>query len=156
MCDRSCKGTMKNFKVGKYLGKWFEIAKYPSFFETDCNGATAEYRWNEKSKVVSVLNKCLINYVPKREIRGFAWIPNESCPSKLKIRFENNMEGDYWVLWTDYCNYSIVGSPNMEFLWILSRKPTIPCHKLECLFKKIRKFGYNVDRLILNYYVISR
>ena len=51
--------TQKDFDVSRYLGKWYEIAKYPFPFEKDCDFAEAEYRWDGKDQVMLIKNSCL-------------------------------------------------------------------------------------------------
>ena len=59
-------------------------------------------------------------------------------------------KGSYWIHWTDYDNYSIVGSPSKRFLWLLSRKNTIKASEVEPILKVIRGFGYETDKLLAN------
>ena len=145
---------MRTFEISKYFGKWYKIAGYNTWFEVGCSFAEAYYSWDDKDKVMNIQNTCLNQ--DRRVIRtsiGRARIPNLKDPSKLKVKFFGTDawpgEGDYWVLWTDYDNYSIVGS-GKDMLWILARQKRIPKEDVPMLLQKVKSFGYDPDRLNSN------
>ena len=144
--------TVKDFDVKRYMGRWYEIAKIPFVWEIGCAYATADYSWDEEEQVMNVKNTCLDeNKNVKHVSLGVARIPNTSDPSKLKVMFEENpsqKQGDYFLNFTDYDHYAIVGSPTKEYVWILSRTPTIPKKDLPFLLNKVKYFGYNPDKII--------
>jgi apolipoprotein D and lipocalin family protein len=144
--------TEKNFDVKRYMGKWYEIAKIPFVWEVGCSFSEAEYSWDEDKQIINVKNSCLDgNKNVKRVSLGTATILDVKCPSKLKIVFEENPNvGYYFILFTDYDNYSIVGGPTKQFLWILSRTSTVPLTDLPFLLNKVKYFGYNSDKIISN------
>ena len=93
---------VKNFDVGRYMGRWYEVAKIPFVWEVGCEYATADYSWNEEKQVIYVKNTCYDeNKNIKRVSKGIARIPNRNDPSKLKVTFEENPnEGDYFLNFT--------------------------------------------------------
>lgn len=150
--------TVINFDINRYLGRWFQIANLPLIYENDCNGAIADYSWNKELNGMRIINTCLVNNEEKRSREGIAFIEynNKYDRSKLKVKFiddgpKNDFYSWYYVLYTDYCNYSIVGSPCKKYLWILSREPKIP----RCDFIKLCDFvlnkGYCLDSLQTSY-----
>lgn len=141
--------TQENFNVKKYLGTWYEVAKKPFPFEKGCSYAVAEYSW--KDDMINIKNSCLDdNRNVIRESFGKARIPDMNDRSKLKVKFPGSGEGDYYVHYTDYDNYSIVGGPDGRFLWILSRTKKIPKSDLKMLINKVKSFGYNPDKIMSN------
>ncbi|KFM69602.1 Apolipoprotein D, partial [Stegodyphus mimosarum] len=130
------------FDVSKYVGEWYEVEKNPTPFEAGlkCNKA----KYENKGDYISVVNTGISERSGKEStIEGKATIPDKNVPSKLKVKF-NNMpfKADYWVLDTDYENYSVVYSCfsvfklfNAEYLWILSRTPTLEDATKENLYK---------------------
>ena len=132
--------TQKDFNVTRYLGKWYDVAHKEFKWQKGCAFSSAEYSWDSIKKLMVVKNNCLN---PNREIiysrSGEARIPNMNDKSKLKIKFTDGLpsdpEGDYFVHWTDYDNYSIVGGGG--FLWILSRSPQIPRRRSNVVRKSI-------------------
>ena len=144
--------TVKDLDIERYMGKWHEIARYPTLpYEADCDHAVAVYIWNANENKILVENQCFRDRKYIRSRYATAWIPDPSDKGKLKIQFQGLPRdpgpGDYWVHWTDYQN-AIVGSPSGQLLWWLSRKPTVKASEVEPMLQKIRTYGYNTDRLM--------
>ena len=150
--------TQKNFDVKRYLGKWYEIAKYKFKWEIGCAFSMAEYSWNDG--ILNVKNTCLDENRKPLYSRSAIAVPNANDPSKLKIDFNDGLPsdpvGNYWVHWTDYDNYSIVGGPEKKFLWILSRTPEISAEEALMLLNKVSTFGYDSEKLVANPKVLKR
>ena len=149
--------TVKNLDSLRYSGNWYEIAKYPICWENNCERSSATYSYDAANKQIIVVNKCLVNDKVVYERRGVAWISNKQEPGKLKLRFVDDYpadtdkgEADYWIHWTDYDNYAIVGGPSGKYLWILSRKETISKCDIHKLLDLVCEFGYNPLNLMAN------
>lgn len=145
------KTVVKNFSLERYLGTWYEIARYDHYFERDMVGVTANYSFRNdgKLKVVnSGYKKTLTG--KKSEAIGKAKIPDTAVPAKLKVSFFWFFYGDYFVLEIDK-NYqwAIVGSNNDNYLWILSRTPQMDQKQYQQLLELISKRGYNTQKLIV-------
>ena len=142
--------TVKDFDVRRYMGRWYEIGKIPFVWEVGCAYATADYSWDEERQLINVKNTCLDENKNVKHVNiGVARIPDPSDPSKLKVKFEENpIEGDYFLNFTDYTQYAIVGSPTKSYVWILSRTPTVPKKDLPFLLEKVKHFDYNPDKII--------
>jgi lipocalin len=144
------KTVVKELDIDKYLGNWYEIARYDHRFEHGLVGVTAKYslRNDGKIKVVNSGYKGTLDG-PKSEAIGKAKIPNPKISSKLKVSFFWFFYGDYFVLELDE-NYqwAIIGSSSDKYLWILSRTPKIDEDLYKQMLEKIIKRGYNVDNLI--------
>jgi apolipoprotein D and lipocalin family protein len=140
--------TVAKVDLEKYLGKWYEIAHLPAGFQNGCNQTTATYSLHDNGDI-SVLNECTKNGKYKKA-KGTAKIVDKQTGAKLKVTFFWPFYGDYWIikLGANY-DYSIVGTPNRKYLWILSRTPKID----QKLFSKLTEFakskGFNTDNLIL-------
>ncbi len=140
--------TQKDFDINRYMGAWYEIAKMPNFpWSRDCHFATAHYTFNPETKTINIRNTCLdANKNVKRESFGIAK-PTETS-SKLKVKFdESPVIADYFLNWTDYEKYAIVGGPTGQFVWILSRTETVPKKDFPFLLNKVKSFGYNPDKI---------
>ena len=112
------------FDLSRYLGQWYEIASLPNFFQKGCTCSSAKY--TPKGHEVGVYNHC-IRHGKVSDIKGVAWVPDQQQPAKLKVRFFWPFRADYCVLYVspDY-QYALVGLPNRKYLWVLSRKKTMP------------------------------
>lgn len=141
--------TVDFVDMDRYLGKWYEIARYPHSFEEGCYGATAFYK-KKKDGTIKVINQCRIGSLQGKlkEAIGEATVGDIKTNSKLKVQFFWPFKGNYWIIHLDkdYQN-AIVSEPNRQFLWILSRSPEMNSQKLETLKGILLKKGFNLDYL---------
>ena len=144
------KTVVKELDIERYLGKWYEIARYDHRFERGLVGVTASYslRDDGKIKVVNTGFKETING-QKSEAIGKAKIPDPNVPSKLKVSFFWLFYGDYFVFELDE-NYqwAVIGSSTDKYLWILSRTPQLDETVYYELLNKLTTRGYDIDKLI--------
>jgi apolipoprotein D and lipocalin family protein len=134
-------------ELEKYLGKWYEIAHLPAKFQEGCDETTATYTLL-KDGTISVLNQSIKNGKMK-QAKGRAKVVDKNSNAKLKVTFFWPFYGDYWILKLgDNYDYSIVGTPNRKYLWILSRTPQMD----EMLYSKLIEYakskGFDVNKLI--------
>lgn len=134
----------KSVDTEKYLGKWYEMARYENRFEKGCEGVTAEYSRRDDG-LIKVLNTCRdVNGNVTDEAEGKARIVENSDSAKLKVTFFWPFEGDYWVLdRADDYSWSIVGEPSGRYLWILTRKAKPAGSKRDELLGKVAVLGYD-------------
>jgi len=143
------KTTVKSLDLNRYLGKWYEIARFPHSFEKDLVGVTATYSLREDGKI-KVLNQGYKNTLDGElsVAEGKAKIPNKLEPAKLKVSFFWIFYGDYNVLELDEnYQYVMIGSSTDKYFWILSRTPQMEPAIYEMLLEKALKRGYNLDKL---------
>jgi apolipoprotein D and lipocalin family protein len=136
---------VRHFNLTRFLGKWYEIARFDHWFEREMSHVTATYTLREDGGV-SVFNSGRKDGKLK-VATGKGKLTNQQA--LLKVSFYWPFYGDYRILWVDE-NYqhALVGGGNSEYLWILSRTPTIDSSvKNTILFEAIRR-GYEVDKLI--------
>lgn len=135
--------------VARYLGTWYEIVRMPERFERDCAAVTATYALR-KDGGLSVENRCRKGGVagPEQVARGKAWIPDARTPAKLKVQFFWPFRADYWVIELDpEYRFALVGNPNREHLWVLSRTPRMDPLTLSRLLDRARELGFDTRRL---------
>jgi apolipoprotein D and lipocalin family protein len=137
--------------IERYMGKWYEIALYPNWFEKGCFRSTAFYE-QLKDGQIKVTNQCRMNG-PDGELKeaiGIATIPNRKTNAKLRVQFFWPFKGDYWIIGLDRdYQYAIVSEPNRQYLWILSRSPNMDVQTLKTLKEKIHGKGFNLTHLEL-------
>lgn len=133
----------------RYMGLWYEVARFDNSFEEDCVGVTAEYTLKPNGGV-KVLNTCRKGSLtgPVETAEGDARVVNPPANSKLKVSFFGPFEGDYWVigLAPDY-SWALVGEPEGRYLWILSRTPRITPQLRDELTAKLSGMGYDTSAL---------
>jgi apolipoprotein D and lipocalin family protein len=117
--------TVRTVDLERYAGRWYEIARYPNWFQRRCqSGAVAEYT-PQGDGSIKVVNSCRDADGSIRSITGRATVVPHSGNARLKVRFFGPFSGDYWIIGIDEKSYSwaLVGHPSRRFLWILSREP---------------------------------
>jgi apolipoprotein D and lipocalin family protein len=144
------KTTVKELDLNRYLGTWYEIARFPHSFEKNLVGVTATYSLRDDGKI-KVLNQGYKNTLDGElsVAEGKAKIPNKLEPAKLKVSFFWIFYGDYNVLELDEnYQYVMIGSSSPKYFWILCRTPQMAPEVYEMLLEKARKRGYNLDTLV--------
>jgi apolipoprotein D and lipocalin family protein len=131
--------------LNRYLGMWYEIASYPSWFQKGCTGSTAEYSLLSDGKI-QVINRCHKDSLegPLKVSKGKAEVVDTATNAKLKVWFFWPFKGDYWIidLNPDY-QWAVVGEPSRKYLWILSRTPTMDEAVYQEILERLPQKGYD-------------
>ena len=143
--------AVSNLELQKFQGVWYEIAHNPWFPENNCFSMIADYKLLENNEI-EVTNICR-KYGFDGEISkitGKAWLVDPTIKSKWEVQFIWPFTLDYWVidLEEDY-KYAVIGEPDKENIWILSRTPIMKKSLLVKIIKKIKMKGYDLSNLIL-------
>ena len=139
----------KSVDLSRYLGRWYEIARYENRFETGCEAVTADYARQRDGKI-SVVNSCHRGSADGtlEEAKGTAYVVENSGNAKLRVAFFWPFYGDYWVLdHADDYSWSIVGEPGGRYLWLLARAPHLSKKQTRQLVRTMEQMGYDTSRL---------
>lgn len=147
--------TISALDVPRYMGRWYEIAKYPNRFQRKCVADTsAEYKLESDGRV-QVTNRCRMENGEWNEAVGMARQIGDASSPKLEVRFAPAwlsfipaVWGDYWVIDLDP-DYQLVAvsEPRREYLWVLSRNPMVGQDAYSALLERLRRFGFDTNRL---------
>jgi apolipoprotein D and lipocalin family protein len=141
--------------VPRYMGAWYEIAKYPNRFQKQCAGNTTAHYSLQPDKTVQVINRCRRTDGTVDEAVGTARQLGGATSPTLKVRFAPAwlsflpmVWGDYWVVDLDP-NYQLaaVSEPGRDYLWILSRTPTVSRQAYGALLERLERQGFDLSRL---------
>lgn len=140
-----------DFELEKYLGTWYEIARFDHSFERGLEGTTANYSLRSDGKI-RVLNQgykgSLSGKLKKAE--GKAKLASPETPRNLKVSFFWNFYAPYNILELDSnYQYVLIGSNSDKYLWILSRTPQLDKAILDQLLEKAKARGYDTSKLIM-------
>ncbi len=134
----------------RYLGRWYEIARYQSGFEKNIYGATAEYSLREDGKI-QVVNSGFKNSLdgPYTEVRAVAWVPDPDVSAALKVRFFGLFASDYMIIGLDEEEYrwAVVANNSRDFLWFLAREHEIDERLYSHMEDIARSQGFDIDAL---------
>ncbi len=144
------KTTVSELDINRYLGKWYEIARFQHSFEKDLVGVTATYKLRNDGKI-DVTNAGYENTLDGKykEANGIAKIPDPSEPGQLKVSFFLFFFAEYNVLELDTANYqyALIGSSTPNYLWILSRTPEMDETTYNMLVNEAQNRGYDTGKL---------
>ena len=152
--------AITDFNSSAYLGSWYEIARLPNSFENKCSiPIVANYSISpDNTEQLIVTNQCNTKHNKLNTAVGNANFISSKNVGKLEVTFLPKwlrwlpfIYGDYWVLYTDYDTISVVGSPNHEYLWILSRTKDLNHDILAKAILIAQDQGFNTSELVFNY-----
>ena len=150
-CATITKGVtlIGSFEKEKYLGKWYEIARYDFAFEKNLNNTTAEYAIRKDGKI-DVLNRGF-NFITKKwsDAKGKARFKGEDTKAELEVSFFGLFYAAYNVIALDKdYKYALVAGSSLKYLWILSREKTIPGEVKDQYLTIANSLGYETSKLI--------
>ena len=141
--------VVDRFDAQKYLGTWYEIARYPNWFEEGCVGVTAQYSFREDGQI-DVVNTCRKNTLDG-DISVAKGIARIEGIGKLSVTFTPWLpfaRGDYWVLGLQDYQIAVVGNSSGKTGWILSRTPTITPQQRNWANSVLKNAGYDAMQLV--------
>lgn len=137
--------VVNNFDLNRFLGSWYEIARFDHKFERGMEQTKATYTLREDGKV-DVLNTGMKDGKHSKA-KGVAKLTD--TPALLRVSFWGPFYSDYRVMLldSDY-RYALVGSGSDDYLWILSRTPQLTPETQTLILAEAQKRGYDTDKLI--------
>ena len=133
------------FDLNRYLGEWYEIARFDHSFERGVEQAKANYTLNEDG-TIKVVNSGVKDGKPKTAIgKG----KRTETPALLRVSFFGPFYADYRVMMIDEgYTYALVGSGSADYLWMLSRTRVLPAAAKSELLSEAKRRGYDTEKLI--------
>lgn len=149
--------TIAALDVSRYLGTWYEVAKFPNWFQKKCASNTQAIYSVRPDGNLKVLNSCKQADGEISQAEGLARQIGPTDSPKLEVRFAPTwlaflplVWGDYWVIDLDpQYQVAAVSDSRREYLWILSRTPQIDKKAYEELLMRLQAQQFDVRRLEL-------
>ncbi len=144
--------TVDHVDVARYMGTWYEIAKFPQRFEKGLVGVTADYTLLPNGKVQGPERRIRGDFNGKlRSAKGKAWIVDRASNAKLKVSFFWPFAADYWILelGNDY-EYSAVGEPVAQISLDPVQDAADGQRRLRGPARTAKRKGFDVSRLEKN------
>jgi len=147
--------TIAALDVPRYMGTWYEIAKFPNRFQRKCVANTRAHYLAQADGSVQVLNSCTTAEGSTIDALGLAKQVGPSTSPKLQVRFAPawlswlpQVWGDYWVIDLD-ADYQLaaVSDAKREYLWVLSRTPRVPAKAYDALIERLKAQSFDVQQL---------
>lgn len=139
--------TVRTLDPNRYMGRWYEIARYDHSFERNLAQVQALYTLQPDSRI-TVENSGVDTRSGRRGV-AHGKARTTADPGRLRVSF-------FWIFYSDYnileldpdYRWALVGSRSPKYLWILSRTPTLALETLDEILRRARARGYDTSRLI--------
>ena len=149
--------TIAALDVPRYMGTWYEIAKFPNRFQKKCAGFTTATYSALADRALQVVNRCRSANGDTEEAVGAARQVGGPDSPRLKVRFAPALLsflpmvwGDYWVVDLDPgYQLAAVSDAQRAYLWILSRSPKVDKARYDALVARLAGQGLDVSKLVL-------
>ena len=147
--------TIATLDVPRYMGTWYEIAKYPNRFQKKCVADTRAQYSLQPNGTVQVVNRCRQENGEVDQAIGEARQIGAATSPKLQVRFAPAwlswlpmVWGNYWVIDLDEAYQLVaVSEPTREYLWVLSRTPQVSDQAYDALLLRLKAQGLSLERL---------
>ena len=147
--------AIASLDVPRYMGTWYEVAKYPNWFQKRCIANTSATYAIQPNGMLQVLNRCQKEDGSMSEALGAAKQVGNANSPKLEVRFAPAwlsflpfVWGNYWVIDLDpQYQLAAVSEPSRKYLWILSRTKTVEPKAYEALLQRLKQQGFNLDAI---------
>lgn len=141
---------VNDFQVDRYLGKWYEVARLDHSFERGLQQVTATYSLREDGGVSVVNRGYSIQDGKWSDAVGKAYFVRDETVGYLKVSFFGPFYGSYVIFDLDQNNYeyAFVSGPDLSYLWLLSRTPTLDQEIVDRFLIKAKALGFDVGELI--------
>lgn len=141
---------VEDFRLDRYLGTWYEIARLDHSFERGLSRVTAEYSLREDGGV-RVVNRGYSEQDKEwKEVEGRAYFVDRADQGHLKVSFFGPFYGSYIIfeLDRDSYQYALVSGPDKSYFWILARRPEMDKELKQRLVAKAAARGFDTSNLI--------
>lgn len=137
--------VVDHLDLNRYLGSWYEIARFDHRFERGMEQTKASYSLREDGNI-DVLNTGMKDGEAKTA-EGKAKLTD--TPALLRVSFFGPFYSDYRVMLIDPdYQYALIGSGSDNYLWILSRTPQLTDQAKRILLNEAKRRGYDTSKLI--------
>lgn len=138
------------FDSGRYLGKWYEIARLDHRFERGLEHVTAEYSVRPDGGLKVVNRGQAVADGSWKESVGKAYFVGPADQAYLKVSFFGPFYGSYIVFDLDQQDYryALISGPDKSYLWLLSRTPRLDPAQQQRLVARAAAAGFDTSQLI--------
>ncbi|MCY1534087.1 Outer membrane lipoprotein Blc [compost metagenome] len=141
--------AVKNFDIDKYLGTWYEIARFDFRFEKDLDNVSAQYSLNEDGNVIVLNSGYNYKKAEWKKADGLAKFRGNKDIAELKVSFFGPFYAGYNVIALDEnYQYALVAGKDLDYLWVLSKTKSIPEEVKSNYLKIAEEIGYDTSKLI--------
>lgn len=142
--DRS---TVSDVDLKRYMGRWYEIARFDHSFERNLSYCEAFYAMQDDGTISVVNTGINTNNEHRKTSYGKAKLGDR--PGQLRVSFFWFFYSDYNILaLDDNYDWALIGSRSPKYLWILARTPSLSQETTEHITAIAKERGYDTSKLI--------
>ena len=137
-----------NFEAERYTGVWYELYRLNHPFEDGLSHVTATYTLQDDDSLVE--NEGMREDGSMSYIEGRAVFQGEPTVGSLNVSFFGPFYSGYHIIALDQENYdyALIAGGSYDYLWILSRTPTLDQAIVDELLMQAVDGGYDLTELI--------
>ena len=133
----------------RFMGDWYVIAQIPTYIERKAYDSVESYRLDADGTIRTTF----------RYRNGSADAPMKTMePVGRVVPGTNNAVWEMQFVWPIQAEYvivdlapdysrTIVGRSKRDYVWLMSRQPSLPAAELAAAIQKIRELGYDTTKL---------
>jgi apolipoprotein D and lipocalin family protein len=133
----------------RFMGDWYVIAQIPTYIERKAYDSVESYRLDADGTIRTTF----------RYRNGSADAPVKTMePVGRVVPGTNNAVWEMQFVWPIQAEYvivdlapdysrTIVGRSKRDYVWLMSRQPSLPAPELAAAIQKIRELGYDTTKL---------
>lgn len=141
--------TEEYVDLKRFMGEWYVIANIPTFIEEGAHNAVESYAMNKDGSIATTFtfNEDSFNG-EKKTYRPTGFVTEDKSNAIWKMQFLWPFKSDYRILYVDkdYKN-TIIGRIKRDYVWIMSRAPSINDDEYNNLVKIIKSQDYDVTKI---------
>lgn len=141
--------AVKSVDLEQYMGRWYEVARYPNSYQKGTVGVVAHYQLRDNGRI-TLKNTARKGTLTGKEKKGSGdgKVDRKSNGAKWDVTFIWPFTADYWIIELDpEYQWAVVGQPSRKNLWILSRSPKLETEVYDDIVDRLEKHGYDKDKL---------
>ena len=139
--------TVKSIDIDRYMGRWYEIARFDHSFERDLEYCETFYSLQDDG-TITVTNTGIKSRTERRKT-SYGKAKSGDAPGQLRVSF-------FWIFYSDYnilaldedYEWALVGSKSPKYLWILSRTRRLDQTTKNEILDIAKSRGYDTSKLI--------
>lgn len=142
--------TPDNLEVERFMGEWYVIENIPTALERGAVNAIEEYTLKDNGDIETHFRYRKwwswgfpVHMYPK------GWVKNDADDARWVMTFFNlPYEFAYLILDVgENYEWSVVGGPTPDMLWIMSREPTLSSSVVQEARRVAAEQGYDISKL---------
>ncbi|HSV95955.1 MAG TPA: lipocalin family protein [Spirochaetota bacterium] len=141
--------TVEKVDINRFMGKWYVFSNIPTFIEKGAHNAVESYRLEKDGSIATTFTFHKGGFDgPMKTYKPRGFIRDPQSNAIWGMQFIWPVKAEYLIIYlnNDYTR-TVIGRSKRDYVWIMSRTPTIPEDEYDSILEYLRKVGYDVSRI---------